>query len=167
MNVINIEKCTQQDQLKEVADIAQVIWHEYFPFLLSKDQIDYMVEKFQSYDAMVEQVEKQNYIYYQIQFNESLVGYIAVAVEQECLFLSKFYIQKEARNKGISTKAFHTILEITKELGKDKIRLTCNKYNTNSLDVYKHWGFEIVDSVVTDIGQGYVMDDYILEFKVL
>ena len=37
--------------------------------------------------------------------------------------------------------------------------LTCNKHNTHSLDVYKKWGFEKVDEDVTDIGNGYVMDD--------
>jgi ribosomal protein S18 acetylase RimI-like enzyme len=40
--------------------------------------------------------------------------------------------------------------------------LTVNKYNEHAIDVYKHYGFEIVDSVVTDIGKGFVMDDYIM-----
>ena len=48
MNKIYIERCSTQAQLQEVAELAEVIWHEYFPFLLSKDQIDYMVEKFQT-----------------------------------------------------------------------------------------------------------------------
>ena len=40
--------------------------------------------------------------------------------------------------------------------------LTVNKYNEHAIDVYKHYGFKIVDSVVTDIGNGFVMDDYIM-----
>lgn len=46
----------------------------------------------------------------------------------------------------------------------ESIYLTCNKYNTHSLDVYKKYGFKTIDSVQTDIGHGFIMDDYILEY---
>ena len=57
-------------------------------------------------------------------------------------------------------------IEICKLRGLDKIWLTCNKNNTKTLDIYKHLGFEIVREEVTDIGEGYVMDDYVLEYKI-
>ena len=41
-----------------------------------------------------------------------------------------------------------------------------NKNNTKTLDIYKHLGFEIVREEVTDIGEGYVMDDYVLEYRI-
>lgn len=44
-----------------------------------------------------------------------------------------------------------------------KIQLTVNKHNINSINAYKKWGFKTIDSVVTDIGSGFVMDDYIME----
>ena len=50
--------------------------------------------------------------------------------------------------------------------GLTKIWLTCNKYNSHTLDVYHHLGFSNVRSQVADIGNGYVMDDYILELEV-
>ena len=48
-------------------------------------------------------------------------------------------------------------------MDKKAIYLTCNKYNQNSLDIYKAKGFAEVDSVKTDIGNGFIMDDYILQ----
>ena len=46
------------------------------------------------------------------------------------------------------------------------IYLTCNKHNKHSLDVYeKRFGFQWIDSVQTDIGNGFIMDDYILEYR--
>ena len=48
----------------------------------------------------------------------------------------------------------------------NKIWLTCNRNNTSSLEVYKHLGFEVVREEVADIGNGFVMDDYILEYEV-
>lgn len=47
--------------------------------------------------------------------------------------------------------------------GKQSIYLTCNKYNQHSLDVYHRKGFYDIDAVVSDIGHGFVMDDYILQ----
>ena len=43
------------------------------------------------------------------------------------------------------------------------ISLTVNKYNTDSIKAYEKMGFEKIDSVVMDIGNGYVMDDYVMK----
>jgi len=48
-------------------------------------------------------------------------------------------------------------------MGLSRIQLTVNKGNSGSISVYEHWGFVTVDSVVTDIGCGFVMDDYVME----
>ena len=43
------------------------------------------------------------------------------------------------------------------------IYLTCNKHNEHSLAVYRKKGFKVIDEAETDIGQGFIMDDYIME----
>ena len=72
---LEIIVCQNQEMLKEVADCANEIWHEYFPFLLSKDQIDYMVDKFQSFKAMDEQTRHDHYKYYQVHKDGKMIGY--------------------------------------------------------------------------------------------
>ena len=52
-----------------------------------------------------------------------------------------------------------------REQDKKAIYLTCNKFNQHSLDVYRAKGFKDIDSVQTDIGQGFIMDDYILQLE--
>ena len=56
-------------------------------------------------------------------------------------------------------------IELAKLRGLHRIWLTCNKHNDHSLEVYRHWGFQTIAEDVTDIGNGYVMDDYILEYR--
>lgn len=56
-------------------------------------------------------------------------------------------------------------IELCKLRNLNKIWLTVNKRNFRSIDVYKHFGFETVREEYTDIGAGYVMDDYIMELK--
>ena len=78
------------------------------------------------------------------------------------MFLSKLYISRDYRHRGIGTVAFEKIKELS---GGKNIRLTVNKQNSNSIAAYEKWGFKTIDSVVTDIGSGFVMDDYIMEYR--
>ena len=145
------------NDIKELASLASSIWHEYWTCILTPEQIDYMVENFQSEKAIKNQIE--NYTYYFIIKDGAKAGYFGISDKKEYLFLSKLYLKKEYRHQGLGKKAFEKI----KELANDKpIRLTVNKYNTNTINAYKKWGFEIIDAVVTDIGSGFVMDDYIM-----
>lgn len=148
-------------QIAELANLASEIWHEYWTCILSNEQIDYMVEKFQSEDAIRKQIAEENYTYYFIVKDSEKAGYIGVSDKKEYLFLSKLYIKKNYRHQGLGHKAFE---EITK-FGFDRIQLTVNKYNKNTINAYLKYGFKIIDSVVTDIGSGFVMDDYIMEYK--
>ncbi len=150
----------EQNQIKELASLASSIWHEYWTCILSDEQIDYMVENFQSENAITNQIENENYTYYFIMSNNKPIGYFGVSDKKDYLFLSKLYIKKEFRHQGLGAKAFEKIKEIAD--GR-KIQLTVNKYNTNTINAYKKWGFKTIDAVVTDIGNGFVMDDYILE----
>lgn len=154
------------EDLTNLARLAHTIWFEYWGIILEKGQITYMVDKFQSQQAMKNQIENENYSYYFINLNNQNAGYFGVSDKKDYLFLSKLYLLKEFRGKGLGHKAFDKIVKIAKDLNHNKIRLTVNKYNTNTIKAYEKWGFKTIDDVVTDIGEGYVMDDYIMEFKI-
>ena len=152
----------ENNQIKELAGLASSIWHEYWTCLLSAEQIDYMVENFQSENAIKEQIEKENYTYYFIKSDNDNAGYFGISDKADYLFLSKLYIKKDYRHKGVGTQAFEKIKQLA---GEKPVKLTVNKYNTNTIKAYEKWGFKTIDAVVTDIGSGFVMDDYIMEYK--
>lgn len=149
------------EDIRALAELASKIWHEYWPVILTSEQIDYMVEKFQSERAIKEQIANENYSYYFIEDGGKNVGYFGIADKTDYVFLSKLYIYGTHRHKGLGSKAFEKIKELS---GGRKIRLTVNKYNENIIAAYKKWGFKVTDSVVTDIGENFVMDDYIMEY---
>lgn len=151
--------------IKELAALASDIWHEYWPALLSAEQINYMIENFQSEKAVIRQYQDENYTYYFITESGLNIGYFGISEQQDYLFLSKLYLSKEYRAKGIGTKTFNKVKELAASKNYKEIRLTVNKYNQNSIKAYLKWGFEVIDSVVTDIGSGFVMDDYIMSWK--
>lgn len=123
-----------------------------------------MVEKFQSEHAMKNQISHENYSYYFLETEEQKIGYFGISEKEDYLFLSKLYIKKEFRHSGFGTIAFEAIKHIAREKNFSKIQLTVNKYNSNTIKAYDKWGFKTIYSVVTDIGKGYVMDDFVMEY---
>lgn len=152
-------------QLAAIAELAGVIWYEHFTPIIGKAQVDYMVDKFQSFSALKQQIA-DGYEYFQIYNDNIFSGYIGVHEGNGELFLSKLYLAKESRGQRLATKAFEFLKNLCRERGLTKIWLTCNKYNTHTLDVYHHLGLTTTRSQITDIGEGYIMDDYILEYEV-
>ena len=163
---MEIRICKTDEQLAQLARLANEIWHEYFAGLLSPEQIDYMVEKFQSYPALKSQVEEEGYEYYQTLVDGTLAGYIGIHPETDALFLSKLYLHKDYRGRHIATQAFHFLIDLCKKRGLKKIWLTCNKHNDSSLAVYHHLGFQVTDTQEADIGNGFIMDDYIMTYVI-
>ena len=155
----------KKDNIKTLAQLANNIWHEYWEIILTKEQIDYMVENFQSEKAINNQYKNEKYTYYFINENNINIGYFGISEKQDYLFLSKLYLVKEFRHKGIGQKAFQKIKEIALKKGYKEIQLTVNKHNTNTIQAYLKWGFKTIDAVVTDIGSGFVMDDYIMSWR--
>jgi len=157
------------EQISAVATIAAEIWHEHFISILTLKQIDYMVEKFQSVPAMTEQMKNQGYQYYMIMLDGVMIGYCGFREEEEArsLFLSKLYIRKENRGHGYASSAFQFMIDLCKKKGYQKIWLTVNRYNDNTIKVYEKKGFIKTRTQVADIGNGFVMDDYIMEKPII
>ncbi len=163
---VEIKKIKYMAELREVAELAEKIWHECFVDIITVGQIDYMVEKYQSLNAMTEQVENQKYTYFAVREDGELCGYIGVKPESDDrFFLSKLYLRKDKRGRGIARLMLDRVFEEAGSLGKKSVYLTVNKHNDHAIDVYKAVGFKIIDEAVTDIGNGYVMDDYIFSYE--
>lgn len=159
--MVTFEKVTPET-LPVLADMADVVWHEFFPCILTPEQIDYMVEKFQSQPAMTAQMA-EGYEYYFILDGDTRVGYTGIHPENGRLFLSKLYILKDFRQKGYAQKAFDFLASYCRERDLHSIWLTVNRHNTGAIHAYKKRGFTVIREQKADIGNGFVMDDYVME----
>lgn len=157
-----IEPVISGDQVDIIVVLAEEIWNEHFTPIIGKAQVDYMLAKFQSKKTIGEQI-KQGYSYFLIKSNIKYVGYFGVKPEAASLLLSKFYIVSADRGKGLGRKALNYIEQLVIESGAGKISLTVNRYNSDTIEAYKKLGFKITESIVQDIGNGFVMDDYRME----
>lgn len=148
-----------------VARLANVIWHECYKKILSKDQIMYMVENLQSEHAIENNIE-EGYHYFIIWYEGTAVGYYSIKQTEVYLFLSKLYLKASTHGNGMGRSAVNDIIRFAKSNGLDIIRLTVNKNNEGAIKFYEKLGFDTIDSVKTPIGEGYIMDDYIMELNI-
>lgn len=151
-------------ELIHLSKLAYEIWHEYFPALLSEAQINYMVEKFQSYDALKTAIEN-GCEYFLLKKGEMPVGYVGIREEERFLFLSKLYLRKDYRGKGLGYDMLETVLETAERRKKEGVYLTVNRFNDQAIRLYAKIGFQTTREQLTDIGNGFVMDDFIMEYR--
>lgn len=156
---------TTPEQLQTLAFLADTVWHECYGTILSKEQIDYMVRKFQSAGPIRKQMETEGYSYFFMEVNGVNVGYVGIVPqpEEDTLFLSKLYILKTFRGKGYSSETFQFLEGLCQGMNLHSIWLTVNKENAGSIAIYKSKGFETIRTQVADIGNGFVMDDYVMK----
>lgn len=147
------------EAIAQVAKLAREIWNQHYLPVIGKEQVDYMLETIQSEDAIKQQIN-EGYQYYLIFYNQAKSGYFSVKDKGKKLFLSKLYVLDSCRGKGIGKQ---TINFIKSSFDNSIIQLTVNKRNTDSIAFYKKIGFKIIDYVEMDIGNGFVMDDYVME----
>ena len=160
--MITITDATTDSDYQNIEQLANIIWrHHYIP-ITGIDHVEYMLKKYQSAKAIEDQV-KNGFEYYIMNYEEIPVGYLSILKEDQSLFLSKIYVLSNYRGKKIGKAAMQFIEDKAKAYHLNKISLTVNRNNTNSIAAYEKMGFVNIGAKVKDIGSGYVMDDYLLE----
>jgi ribosomal protein S18 acetylase RimI-like enzyme len=159
---MTIENVHTPEQMQRVEALAREIWQEHYTPIIGQDQVDYMLEAFQSTEAMLQQLG-EGYRYYLLKDEGEAVGYMAVRPESERLFLSKFYLKAPHRGRGHGRAALAFLTTLAAENRLKKIALTVNRNNTLALKAYEKLGFVNAGAVVQEIGRGFVMDDYRME----
>jgi GNAT superfamily N-acetyltransferase len=149
------------EAISRVSELASIIWIEHYTPIIGKDQVNYMLEQFQSEAAITRQIA-DNTTYFLIEEGPDLAGYLAIRKRKRELFLSKIYLLEKYRGQGLGRAAMGFIGEKAREFGCDRIVLTVNKNNVRSIEAYEKMGFENRGPLVTDIGGGFIMDDYLL-----
>ena len=163
MEVLTFIPVHTPEAVSHTAALADEIWNEHYASILSAEQIRYMVDTFQSVKAIHKQLAEQEYRYYLLKADDKILGYTGVQPKDGRLFLSKLYLRQAARGKGYARRVLAFLSGFCEGAGLSAIWLTVNRHNTDSIAIYQRLGFMKIREQVAEIGNGYVMDDYIME----
>jgi len=174
---VTFDRVSTPAQIRRVEALGHVIWHRHYTPLIGSAQVEYMLDRFQSSVAIEAQIQS-GYEYDLIHANSEPVGYFAIELRKHSrnkvegatedgphLFLSKIYLLENARGKGLGRRCFDFVQMRAMEGGVSEIRLTVNKENP-SQNTYERWGMVRTGSLVTDIGNGFLMDDWEYRFSI-
>ena len=155
---MNLERVERPDQIAAVAALARETWTQHYVPIIGAAQVEYMLAKFQSTEAIARQIAAEGYEYYLAPG----AGYLALVPDpaKKSLLLSKIYVKAAARGTGLGRALAEFAERRCCELGCKELWLTVNRNNLGSIAFYERMGFRKTQTLVTDIGGGHVMDDW-------
>lgn len=145
-----------------IKPLATAIWNSCYKDIITQEQIDYMLDMMYSNDKIMESIANGEQ-WEILKADNIAVGYINYKIEDEKVFLSKIYLKQEEDYRGLGQIMMNQVIEYTLKNNKKSIYLTVNKENKQAIRFYEKNGFKNVKSEIFDIGNGYMMDDFIYE----
>jgi ribosomal protein S18 acetylase RimI-like enzyme len=154
--------------IQTVAHLAHKIWNQHYVPIIGQQQVDYMLGKFQDAEAIKHQMEN-DYEYFIIYHQKNPCGYLALVPNtvDKKMMVSKIYVDSDFRNLKLGSQLLDFSIEEAKNRAFKSIWLTVNKNNRKSIEWYQNKGFSIKENIKIDIGNGFVMDDYLMELSLL
>lgn len=157
--MLQIKEVKTSQEIEQLFELLSVIWKEVFTPIIGKEQVAYMMRHYQSIDNITQEIEDDVH-YYFLEYNSQPVGYTAFQDQGEKIYISKLYLSQSFRGKGLMSSVF----DWYETLGKGKtLFLNVNQGNHLAIAVYEHRGFTKVGERYVDIGEGYIMNDFIYE----
>lgn len=147
------------ENIRNLSALAEAIVREHFDPIIGREQNDYMISLFQTPQAITRQLQN-GYRYYFVREATENIGFLAFYPKHDVMYLSKFYLRKEERGKGIAHQMLAFVKQETKKEGLPAVELNVNRNNSACL-AYEKMGFRIVREEKNDIGKGFYMDDYV------
>lgn len=164
--MITISQATSKD-IPIIQEIAHKTWPITYGSILSKAQLDYMLDLMYSDASLLEQL-KTKPLFFLAYEDDVCLGFTSCEnnyLNKNVTRLHKIYILPEAQGKGVGKLLIEKVIALAKENQSEVISLNVNKFN-KAVSFYKKIGFEIVAEEDLDIGNGYLMEDYKMELKI-
>ncbi|MCR5079414.1 MAG: GNAT family N-acetyltransferase [Bacilli bacterium] len=149
----------QEKEIESLSFFASSIIREYYDPIIGERQNSYHLRKFQSVEGIKSQLE-HGYTYYECFLDDTPIGFFAYYPRKDALYLSKYYLHKDYRGQGHGKAIMDFLKESARKEGLRAIELNVNRFNPTT-KIYDRFGFYIVKEEKVDIGEGFVMDDYV------
>jgi GNAT superfamily N-acetyltransferase len=157
------------EELPMVQQLGHAIWLAYYPGIISVEQIRYMLSVWYQPGNMAHEMQARDVWYALVEVEErGAVGYISfekLALEP-VLFINKLYLLPEVHGHGLGGLTLRWAEDRARDLRCKLVRLRVNKRNAPAIRAYLRHGFHFTEDVCSDIGSGFVMDDYVMEKEI-
>lgn len=157
------------ENIEEIQKIARFSWENTYKEILSNEQLEYMLDMMYSKQEISKHINRNSNYHYYLIFDEELnkkVGFIGFEnnYDEKTTKLHRIYLLPETKGKGFGKTTLNYLKNQINEVENNRIILAVNKQN-GARQFYESQGFSVYEEGVYDVGSGYVMDDYLMEWK--
>lgn len=147
----------------DIAALARLIWNRHYPEIITQQQIDYMLGQRYNAARLREELATSGLWWDQAFIDGRRVGFASTlrAAPGEHK-LDKIYVHPDAQRRGVGAALIAHVGARARADGCATLILAVNKQNVKAIAAYEKNGFAIRDAMRVDIGQGFVMDDYLM-----
>ena len=162
MEIRKLEKA----ELHFVREVADVVWPITFREILSQEQIVYMMKMMYAPDVMDREFD-EGVSFYGVFDGTRAIGYLTMGeYDKPCTMkLHKCYLLPEFQGRGIGSQMLAFAKKIAAEQGYNHLRLNVNRNNAKAIKAYLRNGFKTVETVDNPIGNGFFMNDFVMEVE--
>jgi RimJ/RimL family protein N-acetyltransferase len=160
--MIQFKPATNTD-ISLIHQLAHTIWHSHYPGIISVEQIEYMLNLMYSANVISKEIST-GYNWELIYEGIQPIGFLSFLIDEKerSVKLNKLYILSSFHGKGYGNQSLNYLKEKCVSLKLKKLHLVVNKKNTKAIQAYLKAGFYKEKEVVTEIGNGFVMDDFVM-----
>lgn len=154
-----------KEELSKVKEIAHQTWPSTFGAILSAEQIAYMLNWMYDLPLLESQVE-EGHTFLLAEEQGTAIGFAGFELfykEGMKAKLHKLYLLPSSHGKGTGKALLQEVANRARAAGQQSLTLNVNKDNQKAIDFYGSQGFVETYKEVIDIGNGYVMDDAVME----
>jgi GNAT superfamily N-acetyltransferase len=150
-----------------ITALAHQIWPDAFKDILTPAQIAYMLDWMYSPKTLAEQMNK-GHQFYVLENESGHIGFLGIQPNypvEDFLKIHKLYVLQSEQGKGFGKLLIEHAVSVARDHKIPAITLNVNRFN-KAVHFYKSLGFRIAIEEDIDIGQGYLMEDYVMELDV-
>lgn len=149
--------------IEVIRALADRTWRQCYPGIISIEQIDYMLDWMYSEEKIRSEMVSESIDYLLAELAEP-AGFAAFGPEEEDgeIFLHKLYIDPARQRLGIGSALLREAITRSAATGATSLSLRVNRANAPAIRAYEKHGFVTVRELCSDIGGGFVMDDFVM-----
>jgi GNAT superfamily N-acetyltransferase len=153
--------------VERVAQLAAEVWWHHYPALISTAQIEYMLRQRYEPSLIRAELQRRDLWWDKLEVGPSLIAFSSCFLAGAgAVKLDKLYVHPAHQRKGYGGLLIEAVCDRARANGCTQVMLAVNKGNSSAIGAYRKSGFTVAESVVKDIGGGFVMDDYIMVRRV-
>ena len=146
-----------------IRTVVYEVWPIAYREMITPEQIAYMLTMMYSDDALNKQVNEEGCVFLLSERDSNIEGFASYApLSNHAFKLHKLYVYSSLHGRGIGKALLNTVKQQVKDAGGTSLELQVNKKNV-AQHFYTQQGFVIDHELVLDIGDGFVMDDYVMK----